>query len=125
MSNQDNSPALVAWVAEHVMGWRKDDKNAFVFYDHAGTMCVVGDHSWTPRCPHKRWNPLADANADFEVLRKVRESASDGERVRFACVLSDIWLERDATAIDSGWWLAHEIGDYTRAAAKAKGWTEQ
>jgi len=136
--SDNNNHALVAWAAEHVMGWKcyhvgkqgddelTDDYQAVVFYDKDGgkvtSVSKWDDHSSLDMEP---WNPLTDANDDLEVLRKVRESASDSERVRFAYVLSDIWLERDVTAIDGCWWLAHEIGDYTRAAAKAKGWTEQ
>jgi hypothetical protein len=73
MSTTDTNHALVAWVAEHVMGWRQDPKHAFVFYDNASTMYVVGEQTWTPRCPHKKWNPLADANDDLMVLQKVRD----------------------------------------------------
>lgn len=149
MTTNDKNPALVAWVAEHVMGWKcyhvgkqgdgelTDDYQAVVFYDKDGgkltSVSKWDNHSSLDMEP---WNPLADANHDFEVLRKVREWESRGGLE--GCVAwYDFWRQlakvlHDRQQLSVGYCVqdlrdmqAYQCGDFCRTAAKAKGWTEQ
>ena len=69
------------------------------------------------------WEPLLDANADFEVLQRVRESWDTTQQEQFDEAVVTIRERRaEERRENPDWWYAYEgllaePGDYTRAAA--------
>jgi hypothetical protein len=151
MSNQDNNPALVAWVAEHVMGWKcfhhKDHSvqdiddvcsnggyGAIVEYSPEGDVLgvVPFDAEFGPMAI---WLPFADAHDDLMVLRKVREwldaaDVREGEGLwnRFWHHLSERLRSRDPyyrgtlNQYELYYMTEYQCGDYCVSAALAAGY---
>jgi hypothetical protein len=151
MTTNHNNPALVAWVAEHVMGWK-----CYHHRDHSvqniDDICIEGGYAAIVEYSLEgevlsvvpfdaefgvlaAWTPLTDANADLMVLRKVREEWRPQDAEDVDDKLYEIWDDRHYTttpwATDPsgrkmcrwGWFhLQYQCGDFTQAAAKAKGY---
>jgi hypothetical protein len=138
--DNNNNPALVAWVAEHVMGWRcyhhKDHNiqdiddlciaggyKAIVEYSQTGDAMFVVPFvaEFGPTVP---WNPLTDANDDLMVLQKVRDEWLCEDLFTFECEYSAALAVRDVDGVRGVELhiLQHVVGDYARAAAQAKGY---
>jgi hypothetical protein len=145
------NPALVAWVAEHVMGWRcyhhKDHNiqdiddlciaggyTAIVEYSQTGDVLLVAPFD-VEFGPTASWNPLTDANDDLMVLQKVRETWQQLDTEEMNGIVRDIFEDRHYASAkvikdDNGKFLGrvhsdmlqYQCGDYTRAAAQAKGY---
>jgi hypothetical protein len=150
--NQRNSPALVAWVAEHVMGWKcyhwtdrtiqdVDDLciaggyTAIVEYSPDGDVfAVVQFDAGVWRLPP--WNLLTDANDDLMVLQRVREEWLDADDMHdgnglwnlFWHHLAELLRSRDPyyrstlNQNELHYMQEYRCGDYCRSAALAKGY---
>jgi hypothetical protein len=67
------------------------------------------------------WNPMEDANADFQVLERAREVWADplqAARVSFLANLRERWIARlPADEVPSlAWYAQYVCGDWSRAA---------
>lgn len=127
-----------AWIAERVMGWQHGfqdddllrhvpgwvDKEAQCWIGFSyDVMPLIQDEYGEDREPFEQayigplWSPCTDANHDYSVLVRVRETWSGSDLKKFAQSLRDIFSDRasdrDFPAI---WNCLYEPGDYSAAA---------
>lgn len=125
----DWTPEDVERLASEVMGWTEVDPSR----PGGPWKMPAGGGAWRPTWLPRDWNPFNDANADYEVLKKVRErwtaayADEDGwqRQARFLSCVWKPWRERDRAEfaagrlspyIASAEQMRYEVGDYARAA---------
>jgi hypothetical protein len=62
------------------------------------------------------WDPFADANADLQVLERVRETWGPGRQKELGDQLRLAWMARWGYQADTPEHLRYQAGDYARAA---------
>lgn len=113
---------LDAKVADKVMGWKvhgrpfpgpghwvTDKNGAFIGNIDGGEV------------NEKHWRPSVDAAADYEVLKRVRETWTDEQQDNFEVALEDIMIAKESNYPNTWHVILYEPGDWSRAALKALG----
>ena len=111
-------------VAVSVMGWPsgspRDSRDGVTYFTAGLKSWWLDDYGPIS----VRWSPTADASADYDVLRKVRETwaADNDNRFEVFCEsLKTIWWPRSTVTMHFLLATLYEPGDYSLAALMTLG----